>query len=361
MNITLLYGGRSGEHEVSLLSAASVARHMPSVHALTLIGIDHDGAWYLQPPKVLSDALSGDAPLALVANPSALVAAVPGKGLALLSGKFIPTDIVLPILHGTFGEDGTIQGLLETANLAYAGADVLGSAVGMDKEISKNIWSGAGLPVVPYCVARSGDLDPERLARIQKDAEKSLGYPMFVKPACAGSSVGASKVAGPDGLRAAIESALEWGTKAILEPFVTARELECSVVGNGDPVAFPPGEIVSTHEFYDYEAKYIDPNGAALVIPAPIPNETSAKIMDIAVRAYKAASLSGMARVDFLLDKTNGNVFLNEANTIPGFTHISMFPKMCEAGGLTYPELLERIALLGLERKRSRDAIRFAR
>ncbi len=359
MKVTLLYGGRSGEHEVSLLSAASVARHLPSKHEVTLIGVDHDGSWYLQPPENTARQLAGSGPLELRTDPADLVVAVPGRGLALRSGKPVPTDVVFPILHGTFGEDGTIQGLLETANLAYAGADVLGSAVGMDKEVSKAIWARAGLPIPPYRALKASDLDSDRFDALRGELERAFGYPMFVKPACAGSSVGTSKVTGPEGLLPALRAALEWGSKILVEPFLVARELECSVVGNGSPEAFPPGEIVSSHEFYDYEAKYLDPNGALLEIPARIPPETSRAVMDIALKAYSLASLSGMARIDFFLDKRDGKIYLNEANTIPGFTHISMFPKMCEAGGLSYPELLDRVILLGLERKRTRDSIRY--
>ncbi len=361
MKTTILYGGRSGEHEVSLVSAASVLRHLPASHEPTLIGIDRDGVWYLQTEEAVAEARTGTGPLGIRKDEARIAAAVPGRGLALLSGAPIPTDVVLPVLHGTFGEDGTVQGLLETAGLAYAGADVLGSAVAMDKEVSKALWARAGLPVPPFRTVRPADLEAPRLQALRADLETSFGYPMFAKPACAGSSVGTSKIEGPEGLLPALRSALEWGSKALVEPFLRARELECSVVGNDAPVAYPPGEIVSSHDFYDYEAKYVDPDGARLLIPAPVPAETSRLVMDIAVRAYKLAALTGMARIDFFLDKKDGAVYLNEANTIPGFTNISMFPKMCEAGGLPYPELLDLLARLGIERKQERDGIRYAR
>lgn len=361
MKTVILYGGRSGEHEVSLVSAASVLRHLPESHQPILIGIDRDGVWYLQSPDSVEEARRDSGPLRIGRDETRITAAVPGRGLALLSGEPIPADVVLPILHGTFGEDGTIQGLLETAGLAYAGADVLGSAVAMDKEVSKALWARAGLPVPPFRTVRAADLEVPRFGALRADLEASFGYPMFAKPACAGSSVGTSKIEGPEGLLPALRSALEWGSKALVEPFLRARELECSVVGNGEPTAYPPGEIVSSHEFYDYEAKYIDPDGARLLIPAQVPPETSRLVMDIAVRAYRLAALSGMARIDFFLDRKDGAVYLNEANTIPGFTHISMFPKMCEAGGLPYPELLDLVARLGIERKRERDGIRYTR
>ncbi len=361
MNTVILYGGRSGEHEVSLASAASVLRHLPPSHEPTLIGIDRDGVWYLQPGEAVKAARRESGPLEILKDKSRVAAAVPGRGLALLSGEPIPADVVLPVLHGTFGEDGTIQGLLEIAGLAYAGANVLGSAVAMDKEVSKALWARAGLPVPPFRTVRAADLELTRFEVLRSDLEASFGYPMFAKPACAGSSVGTSKIEDAAGLLPALRSALEWGSKALVEPFLQARELECSVVGNGEPTAYPPGEIVSSHEFYDYEAKYVDPDGARLLIPAPVPAETSRLVMDIAVRAYKLAALSGMARIDFFLDRKDGSVYLNEANTIPGFTHISMFPKMCEAGGLPYPELLDLLARLGIERKRERDEIRYTR
>ncbi len=357
MNTVILYGGRSGEHEVSLVSAASVLRHLPASHEPALIGIDRDGVWYLQPPRAVEEARTGTGPLRILKDESRIAAAVPGRGLALLSGTPIPADVVLPVLHGTFGEDGTVQGLLETAGLAYAGADVLGSAVAMDKAL----WARAGLPVPPFRTVRAADLESPRFEALRADLESSFGYPMFAKPACAGSSVGASKIEDASGLLPALRSALEWGSKALVEPFLHARELECSVTGNGEPRAYPPGEIVSSHEFYDYEAKYVDPDGARLLIPAPVPAETSRLVMDLAVRAYKLAALSGMARIDFFLDRKDGTVYLNEANTIPGFTHISMFPKMCEAGGLPYPDLLDLLARLGIERKRERDGIRYSR
>lgn len=361
MKTVILYGGRSGEHEVSLVSAASVLRHLPASHEPVLIGIDRDGVWYLQPPDAVAAARTETGPLRIQKDEKAVVAAVPGRGLALLIGAPIPADVVLPVLHGTFGEDGTVQGLLETAGLAYAGADVLGSAVAMDKEVSKALWARAGLPVPPFRTVRTSDLEPSRIDALRADLETSFGYPMFAKPACAGSSVGTAKIEDASQLLPALRTALEWGSKALVEPFLQARELECSVVGNGNPVAYPPGEIVSSHEFYDYEAKYVDPDGARLLIPAPVPPETSRLVMDTAVRAYKLAALSGMARIDFFLDKKDGSVYLNEANTIPGFTHISMFPKMCETGGLPYPDLLDLVARLGIERKRERDGIRYSR
>ncbi len=360
MNIVILYGGKTGEHEVSLRSAASVVRHTKRAHALSLVGIDHDGRWYLQPAQVLADALAGDAPLSIVADPASLVSLVPGTGLALAAtGKPIAADVVFPVLHGSFGEDGTVQGAFEIAGLPYVGCDVLGSAVGMDKEISKRLWERAGLPVVPFLPIRASELERDGPDKFRVRAEAAFDYPMFVKPTCAGSSVGASKVTDAAGFEQAVREALAWDTRAMVEPFVHAREIEVSVVGNDAIASFPPSEIVPKHEFYDYDAKYLDPDGAALIIPADIPEATAAKVRKIAESAYAVAGLNGMARVDFFLDKLTGEVYLNEANTIPGFTSISMFPKMCEAGGLPYPELLERLYALALERSNRKAGIRY--
>ncbi|MCX7025435.1 MAG: D-alanine--D-alanine ligase [Spirochaetes bacterium] len=362
MTIALLYGGKSGEHEVSLRSSASVARHVKPGHTLVLIGIDHDGAWYLQPKAVLDDALAGDNPLGLVVDGAALVSAIPGRGLALAgSSSPIRLDVVFPVLHGTFGEDGTIQGLLELSGVPYIGCDVLGSAVGMDKEMAKNLWDRAGLPVVPFVPIRKCDLSPQVLEKARVRSEAAFGYPMFVKPTCSGSSVGTSKVADAAGFDTAVRAALEWDFRALVEPFIAAREIECSVIGNGTVRSFLPGEIVPRHEFYDYEAKYIDPDGAALIIPADIPPETAARVRNVAERAYVAAGLNGMARVDFFLDKRTGEVYLNEVNTIPGFTSISMFPKMCEAGGLAFPDLIDELVNLAIERGKRRSELRFVR
>ncbi|PKL26522.1 MAG: D-alanine--D-alanine ligase A [Spirochaetae bacterium HGW-Spirochaetae-3] len=361
MRLAILYGGKSGEHEVSLRSAASVIRHLDKSHRLHLIGITKAGSWHLQPDSVLATCLEGDEPMDLRADgPEVLV--VPGKGLRVYGthgSADLPLDAVFPVLHGTFGEDGTVQGLLECANLAYVGADVLGSAIGMDKEMTKALWRQAGLPIVPSITARASDLG--RIDDLAANAEGLFGWPMFVKPVTCGSSVGASKAETLSGLKSALSAALEYDTRALIEPFVAAREIECAVLGNDDPRAFPPGEIIPSHEFYDYDAKYIDPDGARLVVPAPLDEATTGRVKDIAVAAYKAAGLSGMARVDFFVDKNDGTVYLNEANTIPGFTSISMYPMMCEAGGLPYSALLDELVSLAVDRKKTRAAVRYDR
>ncbi|MCP5453123.1 MAG: D-alanine--D-alanine ligase [Spirochaetaceae bacterium] len=361
MKVAILYGGKSGEHEVSLRSAASVVRHLDASHKIQLIGVAKDGAWYLQPDSVLQTCLEGDQPLELRAD-GPTVLAVPGRGLRVYGARGsadLRLDVVFPVLHGTFGEDGTVQGLLECAELPYVGADVAGSAIAMDKELAKSLWLQAGLPVVPSITARRADADD--IGGLAARVEAAFGWPAFVKPARCGSSVGASKISGPADLQGAVRSALLYDTKAVIEPFVQAREIECAVLGNDEPRAFPPGEIVPSHEFYDYDAKYIDPDGAALVIPAALDEATAARVMDVAVAAYRAASLSGMARVDFFVDKKDGSVRLNEANSIPGFTSISMYPMLCEAGGLPYAALLDELMELAVDKKRGRDELRFSR
>ncbi len=361
MRIAILYGGKSGEHEVSLRSAASVVRNLDKSHKVHLIGITRRGAWHLQPDSVLADCLEGELPLDLRSD-APVVLVVPGTGLRVYGARGsadLPLDVVFPVLHGTYGEDGTIQGLLECADLAYVGADVLGSAVGMDKELAKALWKSIGLPTVPSITASNADL--KNIDMLASKVESLLGWPAFIKPVRGGSSVGASKVENRAELESAAQKALLCDNKILIEPFIHGREIECSVLGNDNPRAFPPGEIVPSHEFYDYEAKYIDPDGAALIIPAELDDDARRHIMEIAVSAYTTAGMSGMARVDFFIDKKNDTIYLNEANTIPGFTSISMYPKMCEAGGLPYPALLDELLSLAVERKRSRVNLHYER
>jgi D-alanine-D-alanine ligase len=361
MKVAILYGGKSGEHEVSLISAGSVVRNIRKEHKISLIGIAKNGAWYLQPDSVLENARDGDSPLQLKTDCPAVVI-VPGAGLRVYSSfgsSDLQVEAVFPVLHGTFGEDGTIQGLLECAGLAYVGADVLGSAIGMDKEVAKSLWRNAGLPVVPCLAVSAGDNAENRLQAAKQQVEDSFGWPAFVKPARAGSSVGASRVSSSGAFDNAARAAFAYDTKILVEPFIAARELECSVIGNDEPRAFDPGEIIPSHEFYDYEAKYIDPDGARLVIPADMDQDKREYIKNLAISAYRTAKLSGMARIDFFMDKKDGTVYLNEANTIPGFTHISMFPKMCESGGLPYPDLIEELLALAKARKKIKDALRY--
>lgn len=357
MNVVVIYGGKSGEHEVSLVSAASVARNIGAQHTISLIGIDKDGRWFLQGADELARVRSGAPALQITRCEESSVLVVPGGGVdgAFRCGEnVIHCDIVFPVLHGTYGEDGTIQGLLEMAEVPYVGCGVMESAVTMDKEKTKQLWERAGLPVVPYLCLCRNDIDGGVLSEKLNSAEQSFGYPLFIKPCCAGSSVGAGRARNRTELEAAVAEAFRWDNKILVEQSVDAREVECSVTGNtgisSSVKAYIPGEIVPSHDFYDYDAKYTDPNGARLCIPALLDTQQIEHIRETAVRAFEAAGCSGLARVDFFIDRTNGAIYLNELNTMPGFTSISMFPKMCSAAGLEYSDLIQLLIDLGLER-----------
>ena len=350
--ICILYGGRSGEHEVSCRSAASVSRNLdPEKYGQVLIGIDKSGRWHLQQkPRFLSADYGERLEVVTAAEP---LSVVPGQGFSTSSGA-VEVDVVFPVLHGTFGEDGTVQGLMEMADLPYVGAGVLGSSLAMDKEKTKEVWRQSGLSVVDFVVVRD-DSAGSTAAVLDR-----LPFPLFVKPVTAGSSVGVSKVHSREELKAAISEALRYDAKVMVEPAVQGREIECAVLGNESPQAFEPGEILPTHEFYSYEAKYIDPEGAQLKLPADLPDTTSREIRELAVAAFRAVECSGMARVDFFLEENSGRILLNEINTIPGFTNISMYPKMCEASGVPYPELLDRLIELAVQRHQLRKRLRYS-
>jgi D-alanine-D-alanine ligase len=355
MNICILYGGRSGEHEVSLRSAASVVKNLdPSRYSAMAIGIDKAGRWHLQ-ETVVSTSVPDQGDTLSIAPSRRPVSIVPSDGIHVGSDR-LAIDCVFPVLHGSFGVDGTIQGLLEIAGLAYVGAGVLGSAASMDKEMAKRLWRDAGLPIVDFVV-----VDRASTADACRTAGARIGWPLFVKPCAAGSSLGASRVVDGRELDAALAEALRFDTRALLERYIDAREIECAVVGNSIPRAFTPGEIVPSagHTFYDYDAKYTDPDGAALVATAALDAATREHIMRTAEAAYAAVRCEGMARVDFFLERGTGAVFLNEINTIPGFTSISMFPRMCEASGLSYSALLDTLIELALARSAERRSIRY--
>jgi D-alanine-D-alanine ligase len=270
----------------------------------------------------------------------------------------LPTlDVVFPVLHGTFGEDGTVQGLLELADVPYVGAGVLASAAGMDKDVMKRLFRDAALPIVPWELILRSEWQNDPGA-VRKRIEKQLRYPLFVKPVNLGSSVGISKVHGRRELEAALNLAAQYDRKILVEKGIDAREIECSVLGNDHPQASVPGEVLSVNEFYDYEAKYIKP-GSELVIPAKLTPRQTKQVREVAIRAFRAVDGAGMARVDFLLDRKTGKVYLNEINTIPGFTSISMYPKLWEASGLPYSRLLDRLIELALERYREKSSTRF--
>jgi D-alanine-D-alanine ligase len=382
LRVGILFGGRSGEHEVSLLSAASVLHAIDrDKYEVVPIGITKDGRWLTagdaedllqgklvvesrhlragdpettQPAAVLARGESVVVPPEPVRRQSGLV---PFQTDALLtrraSDRAINVDVIFPVLHGTFGEDGTIQGLLELADMAYVGAGVLGSAAGMDKDIMKSLFIAAGIPIVKHVtILRSAwKKDPKK---VHKFVESKLRYPVFVKPANLGSSVGISKAHDRKEIGPAMEEAARFDRKIVIEQGVggkknKAREIECSVLGNDEPLASVPGEIVPVKEFYDYNAKYLD-EGSELIIPAKLTKAETKKVQELAVRSFKAVDCSGLARVDFLMDAQTRRIYLNEINTMPGFTAISMYPKLWAASGLDYSDLIDRLIQLGLER-----------
>ncbi len=356
MNVTILYGGRSGEHEVSLVSGATVARNISKEHNVTLIGVTKDGSWYKQPSSALEEIRKNpEAKLSIVTDRDMIVRVTPGGGKAKAlraSGEYIPCDVVFPVMHGTYSEDGTIQGLLELADLPYVGCNVVSSAATMDKEITKILWASQGLPVVPYvCVTRNDVYDSKKYDALVQKAIDTFGFPLFVKPCCAGSSDGASKADNEKELSQALLEAFMWDNKVLIEKGIDAREIECSVTGNsitGNPEkeftslkVYGPGEIVPKHEFYDYDAKYNDPDGAELKMPALLEEDKLNWIRETAIKAYRIANCSGLSRVDFFIDRKTDTIYLNEINTLPGFTGISMFPKLCVLSGMTFEELVE--------------------
>jgi D-alanine-D-alanine ligase len=353
VRVLLVFGGRSAEHEVSVVSARSVLDALdPEHYEVVAVGIDKEGRWHRLPgPPALPAGASGVLPsVTRETGDEVALAREPGsRELVTEAGEREGFDVVFPVLHGPYGEDGTIQGLLDLAGIPYVGAGVLASAVGMDKAVQKVLFRAAGLPVVPHIVVHERDWREDR-ERVEA-AAADIGYPLFVKPAALGSSVGVTKVHEPEHLDRAVEVALGYGRKILVERAMEgARELEISVLGNDDPVASVAGEIVPKgHEFYDYEAKYIDEHGAELVIPADVPPEVLEEAQRMAVAAFRAIDAAGMARVDFFYREPD-ELIVNEINTIPGFTTISMYPKLWEASGLSYAELVDRLIRLAMER-----------
>ncbi len=356
--VIILFGGRSAEHEISLLSARNV------LHALdrdrfepVLVGIDKLGRWRRESERTL-EAATGDPRLVALDLAAPPITIEQGLALTQHAGEPVGSDdVVFPALHGTYGEDGTVQGMLELAGVAYVGAGVLGSAVGMDKDVAKRLLADAGLPVVEYQLVTAFGYrsDPRAVAARAEE----LDYPLFVKPANAGSSVGVSRVRDAAGLDAAVRAALAFDRKVLLERAVDAREIECAVLGNDEPRASVPGEIVVSHRdgFYSYDAKYIDPDAAKWRIPADISENLTARVQDLACATFRALDLSGMARVDFFLDRKNHGLYVNEVNTLPGFTAVSMYPKMWEASGLSARALVTRLIELAIERRDARRAL----
>jgi D-alanine-D-alanine ligase len=343
--LAILYGGRSAEHQVSVVSARSVMEALdPDRFEVVPIAITRAGAWLL-PDRSPLELTASDGALPEVEAAGTELAVRPEQGVG-------GVDVVFPILHGPFGEDGTVQGLFELADLPYVGSGVLASALAMDKAMAKVVLAQAGLPQAPYLVVPERDwrADPDRVAA---EVEGRLAYPVFTKPARLGSSIGISKVKIPDGLAAGLADAFAHDTKALVEQGVVARELECGVLGNDAPEASVVGEVVPGHEFYDFEAKYLD-ESLKLEIPAPVPGPVRDRVRELSLRAFQALDCEGFARVDFFYEEATGRVLLNEVNTIPGFTPKSMFPMLWGASGLSYPDLVARLVDLAVERHAAR-------
>lgn len=371
LRVGVLFGGESAEHEVSLQSALNVVQAIdPEKYDVTLIGIDKRGGWHVtdgtrflldaaDPRRIRLGRAAGDIALrpghaseklVPLADREHAVVPVDEKDPPPLD---TPIDVVFPVLHGPMGEDGSVQGFLKLAHVPFVGSGVLGSAIGMDKDVMKRLLRDAAIPIVDFVTLRR---DAGRIPAYEELAAR-LGEPFFVKPANMGSSVGVQKIHGADELPKALEDAFAYDRKVLAEAFVDGRELECSVLGNEEPIASVPGEVIAHHEFYSYEAKYLDENGAALEIPARLPAETVRQVQELAVRTFRALECEGMARVDFFLRK-DGTLLVNELNSIPGFTRISMYPKLWEASGIGYAELIDRLIGLALDRHEAERALR---
>jgi D-alanine-D-alanine ligase len=394
LRVGVLFGGRSGEHEVSLLSAASVLNAIDKKkYEVVPIGITKEGRWLsaTHAERLLTgkrdasherrhlragDPEATSAAAVLAKGEGVVVPPIPGENHSALvpfetsahevhaAASPIDVDVIFPVLHGTFGEDGTIQGLLELADIAYVGAGVLGSAAGMDKDVMKKLFRDAGLPIVKHVTVLRTQWRKEP-KKVHKQIESALKYPVFVKPANLGSSVGISKVHDGSELAPAMDEAARFDRKLVIEQGVggnksKAREIECSVLGNDEPKASIPGEIVPIKEFYDYDAKYLD-EGSELLIPARLPKAKQREVQQLAVKAFQAVDCSGLARVDFLMDPRTGKIYVNEINTMPGFTSISMYPKLWAASGIEYPELIDRLIQLALERHTEKKENRYSR
>ena len=392
LRVGVLFGGRSGEHEVSLLSAASVLNAIDKgKYDVVPIGITKEGRWVTaahaerllkgekapQPRHLRAGDPQATAAAAVLAKGEGVVVPpIPSHDHSALvpfenatpqvhaASNAIDVDIIFPVLHGTFGEDGTIQGLLELADIPYVGPGVLGSAAGMDKDVMKHLFRDAGLPIVKHVTVLRSTWR-EQAKKVRKLIEGALKYPVFVKPANLGSSVGISKVHDSSELAAALNEAAQFDRKLVIEQGVggksaKAREIECSVLGNDDPVASVPGEIVPIKEFYDYDAKYLV-DGSRPIIPADLPKAKLKEVQKLAVAAFRAVDCAGLARVDFLMDPRSGKMYVNEINTMPGFTSISMYPKLWEASGLPYSELIDRLIQLGLERHAEKKQNQYSR
>ncbi len=361
IRVGILFGGRSAEHEVSVQSARNIVEAInKEKYEVVLIGINKEGCWRLKKTSELS-VLSEGLSVSRLNEKDEGTVLIPAKREG---GNLFPffserelkkVDVVFPVLHGPYGEDGTVQGLLELANIPYVGAGVLGSAVGMDKDVMKRLLREAGIPVVKFLAFSRNSLKEIDFGRLRDE----LGLPLFVKPANLGSSIGMNKIKGKEQFQPALEEAFQYDNKILIEEYIKGREIECSVLGNDDPVASLPGEILPQHEFYSYEAKYLNHTGAIVNIPARLSPDVVDKIQKLSLRVFKIMCCQGMARIDFFL-KNNEEIIVNELNTIPGFTRISMYPKLWQASGIPYSELIDRLIQLALERFEKKKGLKIS-
>jgi D-alanine-D-alanine ligase len=360
LRIGLLFGGKSGEHEVSLQSALSIYNELDhEKYDVVLIGIDKKGKWLLE--NNAEFLLNSADPKRIALNTENAIEvtpkmhAVPMLINSQTGHEERNIDVFFPIIHGTFGEDGSLQGLLELIDAPYVGAGVLGSAIGMDKDVMKRLLKQAHIKIADFCTVRKNELDPIYL----QELAARLKFPLFIKPANLGSSVGVTKVHDKSELYDAAENAFQYDTKILMEEYIKGKEIECSVLGNNSPMASRVGEVIPQHEFYSYDAKYIDEKGAIIKIPADIPQEVEQKIQEIAIKVFTTLECSGMARIDFFLTEDN-RIYVNEINTLPGFTKISMFPKLWEVSGISYCRLLDKLINLAIEKKEERKKLLYS-
>ncbi len=357
LRVAVLFGGKSAEHEISLISARNIVEAMDQKkYDVVSIGIAKDGRWFFdEGARLLTERTTPQVKLQRESDSTAVMPGATRNPLVRLSPRRAlgSVDVVFPVLHGPFGEDGTVQGLLKMANVPFVGAGVLGSAIGMDKDVMKRLLRDAGVAVAKFLVFDRSSMNKISFAEIRR----TLALPFFVKPANLGSSVGISKVSSREQFGGAIKEAFRFDTKILIEEYIRGREIECSVLGNENPIASLPGEIITRHDFYSYNAKYIDEKGAQLIIPAKLPRKLIQKIQETAIESFKVLCCEGMARVDFFL-REEREIVVNEINTIPGFTKISMYPKLWEASGIAYSDLIDRLIQLALERFRREQTLR---
>ena len=355
LRVAILFGGKSAEHEISVISARNIVQAMDKrKYQIVSIGIDKQGRWFFdEGARLLQSQKQSQVEFQVSRNAAAVLPGAAQAPMRASNRTLGPVDVVFPVLHGPFGEDGTVQGLLKLANVPFVGAGVLGSAVGMDKDVMKRLLRDAEIPIAKFLVFERGAAGKIKFAEVKR----ALGLPFFVKPANLGSSVGISKVSAKRQFGRALSEAFRYDNKILIEESIRGREIECSVLGNEKPIASLPGEIVTRHDFYSYKAKYLDEKGAQLIIPAALSKNVVRQVQALALRTFKTLACEGMARVDFFL-RNNRDVFVNEINTIPGFTKISMYPKLWEASGISYTRLIDRLIELALERDRRERNLR---